>query len=95
MKHRLQNREPLTEQEVIQLLDEHVALMEKKWGTDNFYTEGARKHRDKALEKYRNGEVIEVESINYCDSYGNGTGDYSDVLYSDGHVETYCYGYSD
>ena len=94
MKH-IEERKPLTEQEVIELLQEHVDATEKQWGVDYIYSEWARENRDKKLEEYRNGKVIEVKRESYVDKYGNGCGDYEDVLYSDGTVKTCCYGYLD
>jgi hypothetical protein len=91
----LQKRDPLTEEEVIAMLDEEVADTVKQWGEDYIYSRWARENREKKLEKFRNGEVIEVKCVSYSAAYGNGTGNYDDVLMSDGTVKTYCYGYYD
>jgi len=91
----LESREPLTKQEVIDMLNEHVESVERRWGKDDFWSKQARESRDRNLDKYMNGEVVQVKTVNYSAAYGNGTGDYTDVLYSDGHVETWCYGYID
>ena len=90
-----EKREPLTEEEVIAYLNKEVESTERQWGVDYIYSRWARESRDKKLEAYRNGEVIEVCSVNYVDSYGNGCGDYEAVLCSDGSVKNYCYGYLD
>ena len=91
----IKDREPLTEQEILNYLNTKVEATEKQWGKDYIYSEWAREDRDDKISKYRNGEVIEVYVEHYVDSYGNGSGDYEDILYSDGHVETACYGYLD
>ena len=92
---RLESRNPLTEQEVYEYLDKRVQREAKRWGEDYIYTRWAREARDKEMEKFRQGEVVKVYSVEYSDSYGNGTGDYTDTLYSDGTVRTACYGYCD
>lgn len=90
-----EERTPLTEEEVIAYLNDHVKETEEQWGVDNIYSEWARKSRDKKLEAYRRGEVIEVCTVPYVDSYGNGCGNYDAILCSDGSVKTVCYGYYD
>ena len=91
----IEERKPLTEEEVITRLNEKVKETEERWGKDNIYSVWARESRDKKLEAYRNGEVIEVCNVPYVDSYGNGCGNYEAVLRSDGSVRTICYGYYD
>ena len=91
----IMERSPLTEQEVYEYLDIKVQAEAKHWGEDYIYTEWARKARDRKMEQFRRGEVVEVYTVEYRAGYGNGTGDYADTLYSDGTVRTACYGYSD
>lgn len=91
----LQNREPLTEQEVIEFLDQRVEAEEKHWGKASYYARKAKEARDLSLTAFRDGAVIPVMDVSYVDTYGNGCGDYVDTLYSDGHVVTTCYGYLD
>lgn len=91
----IEQRKPLTEQEVLAYLNEHVDKTAKQWGEDNIYTRWAKEHRDSSIAKFRAGEVIEVYSEEYVDSYGNGCGSFVDTLYSDGSVKTGCYGYLD
>lgn len=91
----IEERKPLTEEEVISYLNEKVKDTEERWGKDNIYSVWARESRDKKLEAYRNGEVIEVCNVSYVDSYGNGCGNYEAILCSDGSVRTACYGYYD
>lgn len=91
----IEERKPLTEEEVIAYLNEEVKETEERWGVDYIYSRWARENRDKKLEAYRNGEVIEVCNIPYVDSYGNGCGNYEAILLSDGSVRTACYGYYD
>lgn len=86
---------PLTEEEVVMFLDREIKQEAKFRGEDNFWTKELKKSKEAKLEKFRNGEVIEVASNHYTAAYGNGTGDFSDVLFSDGTVRTACYGYSD
>ena len=91
----IEERQPLTEQEVWDYLTSHVEAEEKQWGVDDYYAKCARKTRERKMEQYRNGEVVCVYVQHYVESYGNGCGDFEDCLYSDGHVETCCYGYLD
>lgn len=91
----IEERKPLTEEEVISYLNEDVEETEKKWGVNNIYSKWAREYRDEKLKAYRSGEVIEVGRVPYVDAYGNGTGNYEAMLRSDGTVITICYGYYD
>ena len=91
----IEQRAPLTESEVLAYLNEHVEKTEKQWGPDYIYTEWAREWRDKQIGLFRAGEVVEVHTEEYVDSYGNGCGSFADTLYSDGTVKTSCYGYLD
>lgn len=91
----IMERNPLTEQEVYEYLDKKVQAEAAHWGEDYIYTQWAREARDRKMEQFRRGEVVEVYTVTYCAGYGNGTGDYSDTLYSDGTVRTACYGYID
>ena len=91
----IKERKPLTEAEVYEYLTKSVEANERQWGKDYIYTKWAREARDKKMEQYRAGEVIDVYSEQYVDRYGNGCGDFEDVLYSDGTVRTACYGYLD
>lgn len=91
----IKERKPLTEIEVYEFLSKKVEQESKHWGEDNYYTRLAKETRDKKMKAFRNGEVVEVWHDNYSDSWGNGTGDFEDVLYSDGSVKTICYGYCD
>lgn len=91
----IEERTPLTRQEVYDMLTEKVNKEAKQWGEDFIYTIWAREARDEKMAKFDRGEVVLVKTVDYVDSYGNGCGNYSDTLYSDGHVETACYGYLD
>lgn len=91
----IKNRQPLTEAEVIAYLNKDVEKTEKKWGVNNIYSKWAREYRDEKLKAYKNGQIIEVGTIPYVDTYGNGTGNYEAILRSDGSVITVCYGYYD
>ena len=95
MAKELQNRAPLSEQEVWDFLTQKVEAEERHWGVDYIYSQWAREARDKYMSAFRAGEVVPVCSRSYVDKYGNGCGDYEDTLYSDGHVETACFGYLD
>lgn len=91
----IEQRAPLTEAEVLEYLNKNVEKNAKQWGEDYIYTQWAREWRDKQMDQFRKGEVVEVHRETYVDSYGNGCGDYEDILYSDGTVKTACYGYLD
>lgn len=95
MRHAIESREPLTEQEVWDYLSIKVDREEKQWGKDYIYSRWAREYRDKQMAKFKAGEVVEVHTESFVDSYGNGCGNFEDVLYSDGSVKTACYGYLD
>lgn len=95
MRHAIESREPLTEQEVWDYLSIKVDREEKQWGKDYIYSQWAREYRDKQMAKFKAGEVVEVHTESFVDSYGNGCGNFEDVLYSDGSVKTACYGYLD
>jgi hypothetical protein len=85
----------LTESEIRMFLDRHIQKVAAQWGEDNFYTEQAREHKDRVIAKFRAGEIVAVDSYDYNDSYGNGTGAYAKTLYSDGTIKDSCYGYLD
>lgn len=91
----LETRNPLTRDEVLAFLNENVEKNRNQWGEHYIYTEWAKEARDKKLKDFDEGKVIAVKTVSYCDTYGNGLGDYSDTLYSDGTVKTVCFGYSD
>ncbi len=91
----IEERDPLTETEVYEYLNQEVERNAKQWGEDYIYTQWAREARDRKMEQWRAGEVVLVHTEHYVDSYGNGCGDYEDELYSDGTVKTACYGYLD
>ena len=91
----IEERQPLTEAEVYEYLTQKVEAEEKHWGVDYIYSKWAREARDKYMKEFREGKVVPVHTITYVDKYGNGCGDFDDTLYSDGHVETSCYGYLD
>ena len=91
-KYELYEGRPMTESEVRMFLDKHIEYSIKRWGEHHFYTEQARERKDKLLSKFRNGEVIEVDSYEYNDSFGSGTGAFDKALYSDGTIKDHCYG---
>ena len=95
MAQAIQSRNPLTEEEVYQYLTQEVEKNEKQWGPDYIYTKWAREARDKKMAQFKAGEVVQVYSESYVDSYGNGCGNFEDILYSDGSVKTACFGYLD
>ena len=76
-------------------LDRHIQNVSTQWGPTDFYTKQAEEYKNKALAKWRNGEVIMVDTYDYNAAYGNGTGSYSKELWSDGTIRTGCYGYVD
>lgn len=91
----MKSRAPLTEQEVFDFLSLEVKKQAKHWGPDNIYTKWARESRNTNFAKFQAGEIIPVYKESYVSNYGNGCGDFEDVLYSDGTVKTFCYGYLD
>lgn len=92
MRHVIESRNPLTRDEVLAYLNQKVEREEEHWGKDYIYTQWAREARDKKMKDFDEGKVVSVWTEDFVDSYGSGTGNYSDTLYSDGHVETACYG---
>ena len=88
----IKERKPLKRDEVLAYLNEDVERNINQWGEDYIYTEWAKENRDKMLQEYDNGKVVKVYSEEYVDSYGSGCGNFMDTLYSDGHVETSCFG---
>lgn len=94
-KYELYEGRPLTEVEIRRFLDRHVESVREQWGDSNFYTKQAEEHRDRTLSKWRNGEVVAVDSYDYNAPYGNGTGSYDRTLYSDGTIKDGCYSYLD
>lgn len=91
----IKEREPLTEQEILEYLNNKVEQEVKHWGENSYWADQAKKSRDERMRKWKAGEVVLVYTEQYVDSYGNGCGDYEDELYSDGTVKTACYGYLD
>ena len=81
---------PLTKEQIIMFLDKSI-----EDAGSGFWLEQAKESKSRKLSQWENGEVIEVYSCSYNDSYGNGTGSYSNVLMSDGTIKEYCYGYLD
>lgn len=86
---------PLTESEVRMFLDRHIKQVKDQWGESNFYTQQAEEHKERILAKFKQGEVVPVDSYDYNAAYGNGTGSYDRTLYSDGTIKDGCYGYLD
>ena len=91
----IEERTPLTLDEITEYLDNDITQKVHQWGKDSFYADKARESKEIKLAQWKAGKVISVYSRSYCDRYGNGTGDFSDTLMSDGTVETSCYGYTD
>ena len=92
---RIYEGRPLTEAEVRMFLDKKVENAIEQWGQNNFWTDQAKEYRDKALSDFKNGKVISVATEDFTSSYGNGTGSFDRVLYSDGTINEHCYGYLD
>lgn len=95
MAKHIQERKPLSEAEILEYLNQKVEEKVKQWGEDSFWAKDAIKSRDSLISKWKQGEVIKVYSEDYRDSYGNGLGEFREVLLSNGKVETECYGYVD
>lgn len=91
-KYELYEGRPLTESEVRMFLDRRVEITTKQWGESHYYTQLAEDYRDKAISRFRAGEVIAVDSYTFNTKYGQGTGDYEKTLYSDGSIRDICYG---
>ena len=83
----LKDREPLTEAEVMKYLDARVKAEIKHWGVNSYYAKQAMVRHNQLIAKYYGGEVIAV--------YNEDFGDFSDTLYSDGHVSTVYYEHLD
>lgn len=88
---RKQAREPYSREEIERIFNNYVEGNAKHWGTDYIYTRWARESVAKRLAAFDTGEVIEVES----DEYHKDRMDWKDTYYSDGTVDTACYGYTD
>lgn len=82
----------LTESEVRMFLDRRVKMEEDRWGENHFYTQQMKDYRDKTISEFRNGKVVEVDNYEYTAKFGNGLGDFSKALYSDGTIKDCCYG---
>ena len=55
----------------------------------------AREAKAEKMARWRKGEVIQVAHYQYYASYGNGTGDFEKVLWSNGEITDISYGYAD
>ena len=75
---------PLSEEAIIRFLDRHIEQEAKHWGIDSFYHKGAITHKENTLKKWREGEVVVVDSD--CDSYNDRW------LYSDGTIHEQHWG---
>ena len=91
-KYELYEGRPMTESEVRMFLDKHIEDAIKHWGESHYYTEQAREYKDKAISKFRNGEVICVDSYEFVDKFGSGLGSFDKALCSDGTIRDHCYG---
>ena len=85
---------PLTEEEIELFLNKAITDAEKGVNGD-FYGGMAREAKAEKMARWRKGEVIEVAHSQYYASYGNGTGDFEKVLWSNGEVTDISYGYAD
>lgn len=94
-KYELYEGRQMTESEVRMFLDRHVEDTKSQWGENHYYTQQAEEYRDKAISKFKAGEVVCVDSYDFNAAYGNGTGSYSKSLYSDGSIKDSCFGYLD
>lgn len=75
---------PLTEEQIVRFLDRQIERTKKQFGEDDFRYESMIKAKENRLEKWRNGEIIEVDSD--CDAYNDRW------LYSDGTVREQHWG---
>ena len=94
-KYELYEGRPLTETEIRMFLDRHIEKTAQQWGETHYYTEQAKEHKDKIISKFRNGEVVPVDSYEYNGTYGDSLGSYDKTLYSDGTIKDCCFGYYD
>ena len=74
----------MTEEQIIRFLDRQIERTKKQFGEDDFRYESMIKAKENKLEKWRNGEIIEVDSD--CDAYNDRW------LYSDGTVREQHWG---
>ena len=84
-------REPYTRTEIEEIYAEQIEATAKQWGANDYYTKRAREYAKERLEKFDNGEIVEV----YNDSYHKDGMDWTDCFYSDGTKGTMCFGYID
>ena len=94
-KYELYEGRQMTESEIRLFLDRNIERNKKQWGENSFYARQAEEYKEKAIAKFRAGEVVCVDSYDFNAAYGNGTGSYSKSLYSDGTIRDTCYGYLD
>ena len=78
-------------EDIVRILDNHIAAQAKQWGEDYIYTKWAREAKERKLSDYDAGKTIEVEREEYHDCGM----DYCDCFMSDGSVSTLNFGYSD
>lgn len=88
---RKQARQPYSREEIESIFNSRVEANAKHWGTDYIYTRWARESAAKRLAAFDTGEVVEVEN----NEYHKDCMDWKDTYYSDGTVDTTCYGYTD
>lgn len=88
---RKQAREPYSREEIRRIFNDYIEGQAKRWGIDYIYTKWARESTAKRLAAFDAGEVIRVES----NEYHKDCMDWKDTYYSDGTVDTICYGYTD
>jgi len=73
--------------EVNHYYDELVAKKAKQWGETNFWTESARKYREKMLAEYAKGEAVPIADESRHYGHGSWGEDIELKLYSDGSFD--------
>ena len=77
---------PLTKDQVKLFLTKFVEDIKNRWGDNHYYSQCAETTKLEKLALYNRGEVIAVYAIDTVEPYGNGYGDYSVCLMSDGSI---------
>lgn len=93
---KLIEREPLSEEEVIDYLNKSLEAKEKELGPNGgIFLSFARNHRNEELAKFKAGEIIELDKETYIDTLDNKDCFFTRVLLSNGKIKIYCNGYCD
>ena len=80
---------------IMMFLNKRIKDAEETWGPDSERVRDAEDRKSRILRELDEGKVVAIDSYQYNATYGNGTGTYERILYSDGTIKEGCYGYLD